>query len=133
VLVPGPSFSVLPTTDSTGYTELFERVDHATAHSLDHVGGEQVHADWSAQLVNAGFTDLGTRDSVFAVDAPLDTIHREWLLSHLRRVRMIAVERLDSADIEVIDDLLDASSPTGIAIRPDALIHTSRRPYAARA
>lgn len=132
----GSPLRVLPADTEVEPAGLFGRIDRATAHSLaEHVGGghTHTHADWPGLLTEAGFSNLGTRESVFSVDAPLEPIHREWVLAHLRRVRMMASERLDAADVAVIDDLLDPSSTTGIATRPDALIRTSRQLYAANA
>ncbi|MEO6125252.1 MAG: class I SAM-dependent methyltransferase [Ilumatobacteraceae bacterium] len=129
----GSPLRVLPT-EAVTPDGLFERIDVETARSLaEHVGGRNTHADWSALLIDAGFENLGTQDSAFDVDAPLDAAHREWAQAHLRRVRSMSPDRLDAADLAAIDDLLDLSSPLGLATRSDALIRTSRLLTAGRA
>ncbi|AXK32820.1 class I SAM-dependent methyltransferase [Streptomyces armeniacus] len=98
-------------------------------------GSVGVVEDWPGMLAAAGLVPAGTRTFLTDHPAPLALSAREYLHTHLTRLRDGVGEQLDAEDRETLDRLVDGDACTGILWRPDAFyatattVHTARAPH----
>ncbi|ANY07301.1 class I SAM-dependent methyltransferase [Pseudonocardia sp. HH130630-07] len=136
LLAPGGVFAVvelagfprfLPATAPAGRPGLEERL-HAAADAV--AAGHVPHrgADWGPMLTAAGFTVAD--EFTVAVDVGRDGGRGDavgrYALAGLRRMRGVAADTLDPADLAALDELLDADGPQGVAHRDDLAVRTER-------
>jgi hypothetical protein len=109
------------------------REEWFTAMRADLPGSTAVVEDWPAMLRRAGLTPAGSRTFLTDLPAPLDDSAREYLHTHLGRIREVLDSGLAAEDLRTIDALLDDDSPHSIRRRPDAFclmadtVHTAVR------
>lgn len=85
-------------------------------------GAIGVVEDWPAMLRRAGMDEVAPFTMLLDLPAPLDAEPREFLRSHLQRIRDRMSDWLDAEDRTTLDALLDPGSPTGMAWRQDAFL-----------
>ncbi|WP_051811670.1 trans-aconitate 2-methyltransferase [Kitasatospora sp. MBT63] len=117
----------LPRDIGIGRPGLQARLDAAQEHWYDRMraelpGSVAVVEDWPAMLRNAGLADVGSFTTLVDLPAPLDGPAREFLLSHLTRLRGAADDLLDAEDLGTLDLLIDPAAPEGVLLRPDAFL-----------
>ncbi|MCX2968954.1 class I SAM-dependent methyltransferase [Streptomyces sp. TRM70308] len=137
VVEPGLAPRFLPREIGMGRPGLQARLDCAVDDELAAQrarlpGCTTVVEDWPALLARAGLVPTGSRTFLVDVPAPLDLPAREYLYDHLTWLRDQVGGRLDPADRETLNHLLDGDACTGILWRPDAFylaaltVHTAR-------
>ncbi len=65
-------------------------------------------------------------------DPPVDDATRAYARTQLQRTRQQLADQADPSDLAALDTLLDDTSPTGLAQRPDVFLHASRHLFIAR-
>jgi len=121
----------LPQDLGLGRPGLEERCHAAMA---DHHHEEVPHlgADWTGNLVRAGFTIEERRDFSIDLSAPLPEAAGRYAQATIRRFRTGLADRLDADDLAVLDALLAEDGPDSILRRTDLGVRTRRTVWAAR-
>jgi SAM-dependent methyltransferase len=86
-----------------------------------------VSADLATMVGSAGLSVLSDEIVRIRIDEPLRESERKWLVGNFRRTRDHFHDRLDPADLAVLDILLDEHNPLGIMNRADVFIEASRQ------
>lgn len=79
-------------------------------------------ADWPVLVARGGATPLVSRTFVLEHRAPLRAEIRSHVIAHYEHVRTMVGERLDPADRDALDRLLDPSTPAALVNRPDLFV-----------
>ncbi len=95
-------------------------------------GSTRVVEDWPALLARAGLVPTGTATFLTDLPAPLGSSAREYLHTHLTRLRDQIGDRLDHEDRITLERLVDGDADTGIRWRPDAFYLTATTVHTAR-
>lgn len=109
----------------------FEECFSDMRHGLP--GSTEMIEDWPAVLARTGLIPTGTRTFLIDLPAPLELPAREYLHTHLARLRDASGDRLDYEDLETLEQLLDTDAHTGILWRPDAFFLAATTLHTARA
>ena len=121
----------LPQDLGLGRPGLEERCHAAMAaqhqEQVPHLG-----ADWTGNLVRAGFTVEERRDFSIDLTAPLPEAAGRYARSTLRRFRSGLADRLDADDLAVLDALTAEDGPDSLLRRSDLGVRTRRTVWAAR-
>jgi SAM-dependent methyltransferase len=88
--------------------------------------------DWPAMFAAAGLRHVGTRSFLVDVPPPGDKALREHVRVDLARLRDLIGDRLDPADVDTVDRLLDAADPAGLLRRTDVFLLTARTLHVGR-
>ncbi|HWG24729.1 class I SAM-dependent methyltransferase [Actinospica sp.] len=102
-------------------------VDEWRTQEMPHIGD-----DWGARLRDAGFVVEEERAFDTELRSPLTEAARRYARASLGRTRERAADRLSSADLALLDALLDPEGPESLARRDDLLVRASRIAWAAR-
>lgn len=129
----------LPRDIGVGRPGLQARLDAAHEDEFARMRAElpgvvPVVEDWPGMLAGAGLAPARTRTFLTDHPAPLDAPAREYLHTHLSRLRERLADRLDAEDRATLDVLVDPGAEAGVLRRPDAFflaattVHTARVP-----
>lgn len=133
----GDPLRVLPDDAEVGDTEVWQRLDRASAAWIADLragpSGTPVSDDYPSMLAAAGFEVVVDRTVSMRLDPPLDHRGRELAVTYLTRMRGHVEPYADPSDLAVLDRLVDEADPGGLWQRPDALLHISRHLFVARA
>ena len=100
---------------------------HAHLAAMRTEAGLHMHEDWGARLTQAGFTVEAERRFDIDLRPPLPAAAGRYAEVSLQRVRHRLAERLDAADLAVLDETL-----AGIRDREDLVVRTDRTVWLAR-
>lgn len=93
--------------------------------------GATASAGYVAMLKDAGFTIAIDRVMHVRLEAPLAETPRQMVLSRLRRMQELFVDRLDAEDRAALAMLIDQGHPLGVMRREDVFLDASRHVYVA--
>lgn len=133
----GDPLRFLPDDADLGRPGVWDRLEAARATWLADMRaglpGAAPSTDYPSMLEAVGFDVVVDRFVDVHLDPPLDGEARRLALDQLKRLREHVEPYVDPADMEVIDVLVDEEGPAGILRRDDAILHTSRHLFVARA
>ncbi|MER0242902.1 class I SAM-dependent methyltransferase [Streptomyces sp. HSW2009] len=89
--------------------------------------------DWAGLLDSVGLKGAASRSFLLDLPAPLAAAGRAHLTATLTRLRERAPELLDTADQQVLDQLIDPADPAGVARRQDVFLLTAETLHTAYA
>ena len=121
----------LPQDLGLGRPGLEERC-HAAMAAHHHEEVPHLGADWTGNLVRAGFTIEERRDFSIDLTAPLPEAAGRYAQATVRRFRSGLADRLDADDLAVLDALGAEDGPDSILHRSDLGVRTQRTVWAAR-
>ncbi|MFE4330512.1 class I SAM-dependent methyltransferase [Streptomyces sp. NPDC056831] len=127
----------LPRDIGMGRPGLQARLDAAAEDAFGEMrdqlpGSAGTVEDWPAMLARAGLIPSGTRSFFTDLPSPLGMSAREYLHTHLSRLRDQIGDRLDPEDRATLERLVDSDTCTGILGRPDAFYLTATTVHTAR-
>lgn len=96
------------------------------AFRLDHLGEASVKVDWPKLLEGQGFDQVQQFECEIQTPAPLDELHRAWLLKGLNRGLGSFGDRLAAADRSAIEAMTDSNNPDGVANSTEIFVDLSR-------
>lgn len=96
------------------------------AFRLDHLGEASVKVNWPSLLSEQGFDQVQQFECEVQVPAPLDDLHRAWLLKGLNRGLGSFGDRLDADDRAAIQAMTDNNNPDGVHNSAEAFVDLGR-------
>ena len=105
----GGNPTVLPDDDPVVAGGAWARLEAgARAWLVQRLGPDLIGRDWPRDLRLAGLVDVTDDIVPFSSAAPLDDLHRRWLVRHVRRGVGMAGVALREGDIEMLEAFADA-------------------------
>ncbi|HET9172647.1 MAG TPA: class I SAM-dependent methyltransferase [Actinospica sp.] len=102
-------------------------IDRQSAEAMPHMGD-----DWGARLTDAGFVVDEERTFQAELGSPLPERAKRYAQVSLGRTRERVADQLSSADLALLDALLNNDGPESLMRRDDLVVHASRTGWAAR-
>ncbi|QQC87651.1 class I SAM-dependent methyltransferase [Streptomyces alfalfae] len=140
LLAPGGLFAVVELAGSPRFLpetapEIRPGVEERCHAALAHRHAEHMPhrgADWGPRLTGAGFTVEGERTDTLRIEGAGNEAVGRYAVNALRRLRGSAADALPAADLDALDQLLDAAGPHSVLRRADLAARTERTVWAAR-
>lgn len=130
-LVPGGLFVVVEMDSLARFLPVGAQGVESRMHDvLDRVGWNH-HPDWEPHLQRSGFQVVGRRTLTTEAGAGIPEAG-DYADRYLRRMRSAVDAELPTADLAVLDGLLDRDSPHAVLTRADLTVRSSRTLWVAR-